>query len=1089
MHFGFLRSGLMLILFVATMSWLVQPIHAQDVHYLVEMENAAEPAPKDQAEKETLATQWTTQALEGASGGQVLYATSRLRQPSSDVTVNLPAAGKYRLWVRYHRPKAVSPGFFMLVQDESGQTVAFRYLDFAPVMPTDTPYKAFTSWAGDKTGFIWEPFDVTLPRPMRVSISMGVYRTGSPRNLGAIDRQVDCILLTTDQALSPEKLDAQALAKITTTTPDKLVVPTPPKGYVWADGLPNHVAPYAGMPSHAKGHDGGQISWAPSRFEAGLVNNGFQFVDNARAVRLGFNHDHAAPTEESQRLGIVTHGVVESYRMVSRSFAKEHPTPQGRFINAQGTVGSLFSFHYQPAIESSREMLTERMNRYLDQPHSDAIGAWRASVEDGGLLDYSPESLVAFRKWLEKKHGDIATLNKRWHADHAKFDDITPPATFEEDNAAWFEFRDFCGESYANAVAWQMPEIARQDPLGRPTVGANSNLDLFAPFFSNKRPLDMDQLLSTAYKDQPTVSWDTYCADDQLACETELMYAFGDGRKPVIQEWSNHAVDARLAARSYWSMVSKGVAGVFLFMFQEGRTHATYPKWALLSHDGTPKPKLAAYSDAVQEVHRIEPLLMGGKYTHAVKPIAMYWSRLDLSVAQPSQSLYGATLNSPIHVYATLRGLGYPVRWITPRHVREGVLDEVAAVVLVGVNYMPRDVASSIEKWVSNGGVIVGDELPGSRDEYAQPQDTLAKIFGVQVLQAKKQGKGPSDLAVEESTQGYGEVTDQAVVRREPYTMVEEIAQQPGATHAVAKKIGDYMLSGIGPRRMVCTAGHVVGMTHRGYAGLVVNTHGKGKSFYSAIMLGTLYESGGSAYEWDTGHSGQAFARSLDAFLSCAGVSKSAVIKGVPLPVIAKLRVESPVVSEQGNLVYGMSSYNDAPVGPFELSVKLPEQSQGPFAGVFAAVGGSRALYPLKADVSDGMLHVTMPKFDTHATLIVLKESQPMLGMTFKNVARSTADLVSIKADQIFEVEVTTYNPSSKTLKAGEVSLTLAAGWLQSDLKQKVGAIKPGESATSSFTIQAPKFAGNADLLPMLARYENSEVQSTPCTEMIWWGE
>lgn len=1076
-----------LILAALVLSLAASPALADGVSLLVEMEDAVSAAAPEPTAKDAKPPQWTAAPLEGASGGKVLHASQRSREGSPAVQVNIATPGHYRLWVRYYRDKAVSPGFIMIVRDDSGLILAFRYLDFAPVMPTDTPYKPFASWAGDKTGFIWEPFDVTINHPMRVSLSMAGTRTGTPRDKGYVDRQLDCVLFTTDTKLDPEKLDAKALAQLASQKPQALTAPPAPKGFVWATGLPDHTDAYAGLPAHV--HGKAHTDNTPIRFEAGLVNNGHQFTDDTAAVRLGFNHDHAYATDNSVSHGIATHGVIEGYRMVSREVQKEYPSPQGRFVNAQGKAGKTFSFHFKPAIESSQEMLSERLKGYLDRPNSDAIAAWRTSVEDGGFLDYSTDSLAAFREWLSKKHGDIATLNKRWHTNYPSFDDITPPATFDEGQSAWFEFRDFNGESYTNAVARQMPIVAKEDPLNRPTFAAASSLDMFAPYFTQRRPVDFDQLMSVAYKDQPTVSWDTYCADDQLACETELMYAFGDGRKPVIQEWSNHAVDARLAARSYWSVVGKGVSGVFLFMFLEGRTHATYPKWALMSHEGVPKPKLAAYSDAVQEVHRIEPLLMSGKYTHAVKPIALYWSRLDLSVAEPSQSLYGTTLNSPIHVYATLRGLGYPVRWITPRQVRNGVLDEVSAVFLVGSNHMPADVASTIEKWVHQGGVIVGDELPASRDEYAQPQDTLAGIFGVQVFQNKRTGKGASDLAVQESTQGYGEVTDQAVVRKEPYTMVEEIAQQPGATHAVAKEIGDYMLSGIGPRRMVCTAGHVVGMTHRGNAGLVINEYGKGKSLYSTIMLGTLYESGGTGFEWNSGHSGQAYARTLKAFLSWAGVPLSSQAKGAPAAVLAKLRIESPVVSKQGNVIYGMTSYNDAPVGPLEITVELPKNAQGPFAGVYAVTGGSRQLFPLSANVSEGKLQVTMPSFDTHATLLAIKESTPLVGLKFNGVQRDVAGLISIKPSQSFEVEVTTYNPSSNTLAAGDVSLTLAAGWLQSAGKQKTNAIKAGESYTCTYTIKAPALAGQTTLLPVLVRFDNGDVQSTPSTEMLWWGE
>jgi hypothetical protein len=554
-----------------------------------------------------------------------------------------------------------------------------------------------------------------------------------------------------------------------------------------------------------------------------------------------------------------------------------------------------------------------------------------------------------------------------------------------------------------------------------------------------------------------------------------------------VQEWSNHVNEPRIAARSYWTAVSKGVAGIFLFMLQDGGGHASYPKWALLSQDRSPKAKLAAYSDAVQEVHRLEPLLMAARPVHAVKPIALYWSRIDLSLAQPDGSLYGTAVNSPIHVYRTLRGLGYPVRWITPRQIEAGALDQVAALVLAGCDHIPRNTARRIEGWVKSGGVVIGDQWPGAWDEYARPQSILAPVFGVAQADPKPRDAKAGMLAVEESTQGYGEVTDAAVVRKEYFTMIEEVAQQPSATHPVSRALGDYMVSGIGPAKIQCVAGHVVGMTHRGTVGFVVNTFGTGHALYSALMLGTIYESGGTRFEWDTTHAGLGYGRILDAFLKFAGVKPGAVTSGLAPRVAAKLRVESPLVTPEGNVLVGLTSLNDDAVGPFDLAIELPAAAGGPFARVFVATEGSRRLQPVEGVRKGTQMLVRMPRFDTHATIVAVRNAGPLVSLDLKGVTRGEAGLALIGTNQSFEIEAVVYNLSPRTLPAGELALSVPAGWLQSAESRPVGAIAAGAEARVVFTVRAPALAAARRIYPILARYASGDLRSTPATEMVWW--
>lgn len=1006
---------------------------------------------------------WAAKALDGAAGGKVLFHSASYAVPESPgLPLHIPRAGTYRVWVRYFRKTADrSIGAFALIRDEATEGVKLHYLDWLQWLPTERPYEKAAPRAA---GFVWESFDVTFARPMEATISFGSYRPGG----GAIERNIDCVLATTDLALNPADVDLARLPALATVKADAPVtLPPAPRGFRWSTGTPVKTETFTAM--------------APERrFAAGLINNNSIYIDGARMIRMGFNHDHPYPL--ARKWGIPSMMPVEN--VSDPAFAREHPAPEGRFVNAQGQVGTMFSLHYQPWIEKEEELIKRRVQEVLAGDDG-TLGAWRIAAEEGGWLDYSPYAIDAFRKWLQARHGTIETLNERWGSAYQSFEEIVPAKSYAEGRASWLEFRQFSGESYARSVGRRIPIIKALDPKGRPCLGANSNLDIAAPFFMAFRPNDFEELIRTGLKEEKYVSFDIYCADDDMGSSIEFLTSIAQGRKLLNQEFSNHVVDPRIAARTYWMQVGKGIHGINLFMFQDSPHHASYPKWGLMSHDGTPKLKLAAYSDAAQEVHRIEPLLMSATYTHAVKPLALYWSRIDLGLDQAQDSWYGHSLNMPIHIYRTLRGLGYPVRWITPRQIAEGELAGVSALVMAGANHVPQAAAREIEAWVKNGGAVIADSWPGAFDEYGQPQSTLAPIFGARPAPKKTTG---STLALQQSSQGYGEVTDAAATRENYIQKIDECAQQPGATHPVARAMGDFMLTGYILDPVECVAGQVIAMTHGGKPCFIANDYGKGKALYSAMLLGTVWEAAPTRYEWDTTHSGLSYYRLLDAFLKYAGARPGSVVTGLAPRVAVKLRVESPLITPEGNAVIGLTSMNDDVVKPFDLAVQLPAGS-GPFASVLVAVGGSRALIPVKYTQEGTALKLKMPSFDTHATILALKDAGPLVGLELKGVERGDASLATVLPNQTFEVRATVYNPSPRALAAGKLSFTAPAGWLQSASELKVPALKPGGSATVTLRVRAPQTGATGTIEPLLARYASGAVQSTPSAEMVWWGK
>ena len=1007
--------------------------------------------------------EWQVKDAKGASGGRILYGSAAdALGESNPLPTSIPTPGEYGIWVRYRR--SGKPGsFFLLARDEDGEGVAFAKLDWHAKLPAQRPYATVPARGAPK--WVWESADAVFERAMSVTLSFGALIHGGG---GHAPRQIDCVVVSRGRTFDPDSDQVSEL-------------PVSPWACIIAKQTPPARPRDTGVvvPATARAFLG--VDASEHRFHLGLINNASMYIDYARIVRLGFNADHGA-TGGSARHGVGTMAAVESYVGGDKELADAHPAPEGRFVNAGGQTGRSWSLSFEPLKAAMARQVAARVEQWRDRPE---VEHWRISGEMAGWMDYSAPSQAAFRGWLAERYGTVARLNQVWGTEHASFEQVTPPKDAHENEAGWLDFREFCGQTFAEAVAAQMPIVRELDPKQRPCIGQNSNLDLLAAYFTSLRPMDWEQYINVALADQQWVGWDTYCADDYLGCEVDLLQSLAGDRGLINEEWNTHATDWRIAARTFWTMVGKGVKGIYCFQFQEGTHHDSYPKWALLRNDLAPKDKLGAFADCAHEVHRLERLLVGARRRDAVKPVALYYSRIDLSLDRPLASSWGEGVDSPYRVYEILRGLGYAVRWITPKQIVAGDLDKVAAVVLVNAQHIPSAAAHVLADWVHGGGAVVGDTWPGAFDEHGRPQDVLAGIFGVR---APAQGSGrqaKGTLAVQESTQGYGEVTIAALEPDERHKTVGEMWQQWDATHPVAKELGPYMLSGFGLQKVECVAGQVVGMTFGGRPGVVVNDVGEGHAMYVAMLLGSLYSGSATRFEWDTTRSGLDAHRLVGAFLRHAGAEPASKTDLAPR-LGAKLRVEAPLVDSRGNVVVGITSLNDRPLEPFALTLRWPAGLPPP-SQVLAAPGGGRRLSAVPHLTQGGNIQLRVPSFDTHATLLLLRHCEPLLGLAAAGMRRGTAGLLHVQPHDRFELTATVHNPCDERRPAGRVTVHLPRGWKSDRHQHRVRSLKPWGTRTVRFTVSPPAICAARRLRPILVRYYAGESSSTPATELVWW--
>ncbi len=996
---------------------------------------------------------WKFTEIKEVPGGRFLAGGAGESPP---IPFAVTASGAHRVWLKIHTDKDKAANFLVIVRAPNGEAVRAERLDapFHRLAPAK-PY--LEQVLVREAGFQWLRIELNLEYPGTYALVLsGAVARGGGRKL------VAAAYVSNDPAFDPKQNPAVSAAP--PQEPSE-----PPRGLQPVTVHRLHTALYSG------------VADARKQFEANLIQNGSIYLDPAAMVLMGVNRQQGGRGSGGAEgnYGILTTGRGASFESHSPEFVKSVKAPEGRFVNGAGTAGVNFSLSYPPAIEDAAKYGPAVM---LPQVGDTAILSWSVAGEAGGSLDYSSHSIAEFRGWLKRKYGSIAKLNDAWRAGFTDFAEIVPAPNAETNTANWLEFRDFSSKVFAAAVARSVAVVNAVDPQKRPATAQFSNLDLFASDFARRRPNNFEDLILVGLKETDHVSWDGYCADDFMGAEVDLIDSLGRGKKMLVREWNTHNQDVAMAARTYWTMFGKGVKGISLFQFHEGGAHDSYPKWALTNTDMSPRDKLGAFSDAMHEIHRIENIVVEAKKVCPVKPVAIFYNKIDMTLSKaPLASAWGEGIDSPYHVYEMLRGRGYPVTFITDLQIRDGLLKDVGAVVFVDAQHISSEACDAVIDWVNAGGVVIGDTWPGAYTELGHRQDKLISLFGIRSRETKR----VAAIKLEESPQGYGEMTVSAINPDTLYNTVMETWQQWDATHPIAKMLGNWMFSGYGACAVSCTAGEVIGMVFGGHPGVVVNQTGKGQSLYVSTMLGSLYGGSCTRYEWDSTHSDLSAPRLLDAFLEFAGVKKLAVAGGLTERQAGKLRVEAPLIDGKGNGIVTLTSYNDAPLPAFPLKIAWPAGVKPP-RKLFGLVGGSRQAADLPFTFADGQIALEVPGFVSHATLLAVSESVPLLSLEFPGARRGVAGLVTLTPNQVAKVKVTVHNVSGRAIE-GRITVRLPEGWFYDQESVPVAKIAPWASATAEFTIQAPPVCAARRVRPISFLFEGGNTASMPTTEAVWW--
>ena len=1002
---------------------------------------------------------------------------------SGKFPVTVGETGAYRVWMEYYAPSNKLMNMAVRIDAPTGEPIRYERVDFKNGLRGSKPWEKTV--VDRPAGWRWYAFDQTFEYPGTYTFVVSHAAGAAWVRGGQPPHRIAAVWISNDPAFDPSKNAQEKVA----LRPAKV-----PAGFLAAREHPMNVALNTGLAD------------AKTRFRSAIHQNYPVFFNSYLLIDAGCDVEQ----NDYGRTGPNPTGLKGAHGLQRGpdwgTLSKKYPmpkkdenfTPVGRKANNEGKYWNEWSVSFAPANETAYSNDLAEVQKVVASPINARVDSWMIAWEQAGNYDYGETSVQAYRAWLEKRYGTLAKLNAVWHTDYKSFGEIVPakradcvgaqkladPFKRAQATANFIDFRDFCSKEYARLIARRV-KASLTDPEKRPIATQFANLDLNAVEWSGWRPLNDEDLFRIGVKEADRYGYDVYAVDDWCGAEYDTLSAFGyDKKRMEVREGSTHTPDPDLAVRSYWTLIGKGLKGFSHFMLQEGNNHAEFPKFGLTNYDQTPRPKLAAYSDAIRAIRQIENVLAPARRQNASKPVAIYYSRTCNALQERSLgSLFDCGPDNVFRVYELIRGNGYPVTFVTDDQIREGDrLSEMSALFFVDAKYIPTDVLEKVEDWVAKGGAVFADAQPGIYDGHGFPQDRFLKFLGIEPVAKKK----VDSLAAEKNPFGYSAMSFDVVDADQLHKTQFEFFQQWDSTHPISRAAGKFMFSGFGYQNVDSVAGETIVMAHNGKPAGVLREHGKGTSFYFAGYLGSIYGGAATTYEWRDAHSDPSPYRFMDAYLAFVGAQKVATAD-LPQRVRTKMRFESPLVDARGNAVLSVTSYNDAPVGPFRVQWKLAPGVKAP-RGVYVLRQGSRQLEPVAFTLEKGQLGFEMPRFKNFAAVLALNDAQPLVSVDFGAAKRTDAGLVELNPGQAVTAQVRVFNPSATPLKAGQVTVRLPKGWFYDHETVAVPELPAyGASAELAFTIRTPDNCAATRFRPVNFIYENADVKSMPTAEVVWW--
>ena len=393
---------------------------------------------------------------------------------------------------------------------------------------------------------------------------------------------------------------------------------------------------------------------------------------------------------------------------------------------------SLEAFKRHPSFEDpywrklvhDRAVVTaKRLAPYRPYFYSLADESGIGELEAQWDFDFSDQSLVPMRRWLQSQYGSLGALNQEWGTNFTNWNLVMPLTTNQAmkqpgDNfAAWADFKEWMDISYADALKMGADAIREADPHAYVAVGGGQmpgwggyDYARITKALTAIEPYDIGRSVDVVHSLNPAM--------------------------PILSTGFASGTDEE---HRVWYELLHGNRG--LIVWDED--------YAYVQDNGQPGPRGEAAGKYYNEIRDgAGALIINSQpvnnriaihYSHAsLRTQWMLERRPDGDAWMTRSPKYERSNNDFMRLRESWCNLiedeGWQPDFVSYDQVEQGDLLKRGYHVLVlpESSSLSQAEAAAIRQFVADGGVAIADGMPGTYDEHSKklPQSSLADIFG-----------------------------------------------------------------------------------------------------------------------------------------------------------------------------------------------------------------------------------------------------------------------------------------------------------------------------------------------------------------------
>ena len=428
-------------------------------------------------------------------------------------------------------------------------------------------------------------------------------------------------------------------------------------------------------------------------------------------------------------------------------------TLDGRKIGPQTQpyrqIGGLgYCFNNDKVTEYQFKFLRETIKRYKNHP---ALEIWNVGSEPEltssmaemrlyaenaekmcDMLCYCDNCKNKFKLWLKDKYKNLDALNEAWNRNYNSFEEAELPLTRNTFNDI-IDWRMFFVYTIGENVKRRF-EIAEEEDQGKhPLMCHHVFIQGFPVTSTANDPWNVGQYGDlhgfTQMDDAMMIDILRSCAKGKPVISAEMLMLMGytlDLPKSIDEN------DIK-------KLIFSGIAvNLKVFIFWQYRPEILgreAPAWGLTYLDGSETSWLKSFSKVGKVLQKNADFLLEVKPPKA--EVAILYNPENQIFAWASTGNEKNATYSLLGVHKALYEHNFVVDFIHPNEFKKNILDNYKALYIPFPYYLNEEICKAIEKWVKNGGVIIGEayfagwNAEHGHHEKVVPGYGLDKVFQV----------------------------------------------------------------------------------------------------------------------------------------------------------------------------------------------------------------------------------------------------------------------------------------------------------------------------------------------------------------------